>query len=102
MLKINQFLTSAIVVSLMLSATNVYARAIDLNEMNEPSSFAVSTFWVIFSALYFVPTIIAFCRHMKNAGSILCLNLFLGWTSIGWVVALCWSVAGTAEIRNKQ
>ena len=42
--------------------------------------------------LYFLPTIIAFARNKRDTTSILLLNLFLGWTAIGWVIALVWAV----------
>lgn len=38
--------------------------------------------------LYFLPAIIAAVRHTHNSGAILLLNIFLGWTLIGWVIAL--------------
>lgn len=41
---------------------------------------------------YFLPTIIAMFRGKSNTFAILLLNLFLGWTFIGWIVALIWSV----------
>lgn len=40
---------------------------------------------------YFLPTIIAVMRGHRQTVPILLLNLFLGWTLIGWVVALVWS-----------
>jgi hypothetical protein len=43
--------------------------------------------WIIFS-LYFLPTIVAGARGHHNTGSIFILNLFLGWTFIGWIIAL--------------
>lgn len=39
--------------------------------------------------IYFLPTIIG--RHKANATAIFMLNLFLGWTFLGWVVALIWA-----------
>jgi hypothetical protein len=42
--------------------------------------------------LYFLPAIIAFARSKRDAVSILVLNIFLGWTMIGWVVALVWAL----------
>src|SRR5260370_7854398 len=39
-------------------------------------------------ALYILPGIIATSRHTKNAGPTWIINLFLGWTFVGWVVAL--------------
>lgn len=47
-------------------------------------------------ALYFLPTLIAFGRHLYSRGGILMLNLFLGWTFFGWVVALIWAVTAPA------
>ena len=42
--------------------------------------------------LYLLPALISFIRRNKNWLAILFLNLLLGWTGIGWVVALVWSV----------
>ena len=44
-----------------------------------------------FLVSYFLPAIVAGLRRHYNAGAILCLNLFLGWTMLGWVVALVWA-----------
>lgn len=41
--------------------------------------------------LYFVPTIIAGFRGHRNGVSIFVINLFLGWTFVGWVIALAWA-----------
>jgi hypothetical protein len=42
--------------------------------------------------MYFLPSIIALVRSKRDITAILLLNLFLGWTFIGWVVALVWAV----------
>ena len=41
--------------------------------------------------LYFFPTFVAALREHQKAGAILVLNLFLGWTILGWIVALVWA-----------
>ena len=38
--------------------------------------------------LYFLPTIVAIARKVTNQGSVFVINFFLGWTFVGWVVAL--------------
>ena len=38
--------------------------------------------------VYFVPTIVATQRNVVNKWSVAVINAFLGWTLIGWVVAL--------------
>jgi hypothetical protein len=43
-------------------------------------------------AVYFVPTIIALARHARNALAIVLINIFAGWTFLGWVAALIWSI----------
>lgn len=46
---------------------------------------------LVFLALYFLPTIIAYHRRHRNLLAILILNIFLGWTLLGWVGALVWA-----------
>jgi hypothetical protein len=41
---------------------------------------------------YLLPFAIAFSRGHKDTFAILFVDLFLGWSVIGWVVALVWSV----------
>ena len=47
---------------------------------------------VLIFALYFLPTLIAFLRQHKNKLAIFLLNLLLGWTVLGWMGSLVWSV----------
>jgi len=58
--------------------------------------------WILFVLLvpYFLPTIIAILRQKTNTGSIFALNLFLGWSLIGWVVALIWALSSD-NLRNQ-
>ena len=42
--------------------------------------------------LYFLPSIIALARNKRDITAIVLLNFFLGWTAIGWVIALVWAV----------
>src|ERR1700677_654570 len=38
--------------------------------------------------LYFTPSIVAGARNVPHRGSVIVVNVFLGWTLVGWVVAL--------------
>ena len=40
---------------------------------------------------YFLPSIIALARSKRDTLAIFLLNMFLGWTLIGWIVALVWA-----------
>ena len=44
-------------------------------------------------AAYFIPTAIAAFRGHHNTMAIFGLNLLLGWTFIGWVASLVWSLS---------
>lgn len=44
-------------------------------------------------AFYFAPLIIAVARKKSNVVAIGALNVLLGWSLIGWVVALVWALS---------
>jgi hypothetical protein len=50
-------------------------------------------FLLVGTAFYFIPLIIAIVRKKGNVVAIGALNLFLGWTLVGWVVSLVWSLS---------
>ena len=41
--------------------------------------------------MYFLPSVVAFARNKRDTTSIVLLNFFLGWSVIGWVIALVWA-----------
>ncbi len=47
---------------------------------------------------YFLPTVVAYNRKQPNLTAIGVLNVFLGWTFVGWVVALVWAMSKPAVI----
>lgn len=58
-----------------------------------PSGLGLTLIWLLalISLLYFLPLAIAFSRGHKDTGPIFVVDLFLGWTLVGWVVALVWA-----------
>lgn len=52
--------------------------------------------------LYFVPTMIASMRGHKEQTPILLLNLLLGWTFVGYVIALVWSTTSNVGIKEEK
>ena len=65
-------------------------------------AIAISLFgsgeWIIWIFIYFAlyvyffPSVIAKSRNKKNYWAIWVLNLFFGWTLIGWVASLIWAL----------
>jgi hypothetical protein len=53
--------------------------------------------WVVgFGLMYFVPLIIAMVRKHRQTGAIAAVNVLLGWTMIGWVIAFVWACMNPA------
>ena len=48
-------------------------------------------------AAYFAPTLIAGINRRRNATAIFALNLLLGWSLIGWIVAFVWALVRDPE-----
>jgi Superinfection immunity protein len=45
--------------------------------------------------MYLFPTLIAYSRSHHQATAILAPNLLLGWTVLGWIISLVWSLTAT-------
>ena len=74
----------------------VVAILISLLAGDAATGFAVA----LILGIYFLPDWIAQSRGHPNRGSIFILNLFLGWTFLGWVAALVW--ANSYIDKNKR
>jgi len=57
------------------------------------------TFILFLFAMYWLPTLIALVRQTPSALRIAMLNFFLGWTVIGWIMALVWALATSPAQR---
>jgi hypothetical protein len=75
--------------------------ALDADRVREPALLArrssaiiatplidVTTGGAVLIALYLVPAIIALVRDHHRKRSIIAIDVLLGWTMIGWIVAL--------------
>jgi hypothetical protein len=52
-------------------------------------------------SIYLLPALIASHRDHHNRMSIYSLNLFLGWTLLGWIAAFIWSLTVTNPDLNR-
>lgn len=52
-------------------------------------------------AMYWAPTLVAFGRRAQYCVIIVLLNTLLGWTVIGWLAALIWSVLAKPEQQDE-
>jgi len=52
--------------------------------------------------VYVLPTLVAARRNMPHVASIAVVNLLLGFTYVGWVVALAMAVAGKRHDQGQE
>lgn len=48
---------------------------------------------MLIAILYMLPTVIAFGRDIPQRQTITVVNIVLGWTLIGWIVAFIWAMS---------
>ncbi|MGE5396705.1 MAG: superinfection immunity protein [Chitinophagales bacterium] len=58
---------------------------------------ALIYYFVIVFALYYLPTFYALWKNKQKKLSILVFNILLGWTIIGWAMALFWAIKNPVE-----
>lgn len=51
---------------------------------------------------YLIPTIVAILRDCTNKAAIILINVFLGWSGVGFLAALIWSIVGEGRDMRKQ
>ena len=56
-------------------------------------------FLAIILAFYFLPTIVAYNKEHQSWTALFFLNLFLGWTLVGWVIALVWAFVKPPKVE---
>jgi hypothetical protein len=76
----------------LVGRSSVGARCAQPFEVNP---FVLILAWVsaVVTAFYMLPWAVSATRSMPNHGAVAVLNLLLGWTIIGWIVALVMACA---------
>lgn len=82
----------------------------DRRDMNSSAKMMACPFAIFVILGYFVPTVVAFRRKHPQILAIVVLNLFLGWTFLGWLGALIWALvandegsrSGAGQVRERQ
>ena len=59
--------------------------------------FTGFTILIVALIVYFAPSLLAGHRRLASGGVLLAVNLFLGWTVIGWFSCLLWAALGQTD-----
>ncbi len=94
----------AVKIILLMILVGIFLLAVssqDEQAKGEASEMALYVVGFILSVyIYFIPAITAHRRNHRSRESITLLNIFLGWTLVGWVAALVWAVNPTNPASN--
>ena len=52
---------------------------------------------IVAVVMYFLPAIVAHHRQHVSSGTILWVNLLVGWSIIGWIVCFAWACSGNTR-----
>jgi hypothetical protein len=55
---------------------------------------------IIGIVVYFIPSMVAW--NKKHSAGIIMLNLFLGWTFLGWLASLIWACSDPEKPENEE
>jgi hypothetical protein len=56
------------------------------------AGFRTLVIYFVVICLYFIPSLIAHRRKATNRSYVYAINLFLGWSFIGWIIAFVMAV----------
>lgn len=73
------------------------AHAQSIANLPDEQRESIVTFVVVGLAIFLLPSWIALSRNHHNKGPIILVNVLLGITGIGWLVALIWSASAVRK-----
>lgn len=76
-----------------------------LSASDYPSPYLfLAIFLPLCIALWLLPGFIAHRRHLRNETAVWLITIFLGWTFIGWLIALIWAsiYEKPVEVQNQR
>lgn len=85
---------------LTLSLLTVSCYGMAQGQAEQLKGFGIFLIFLVPILMYFCPMYVAYFKKQPNFYSIFTLNLFLGWTLVGWVVALVWALKSHEPIKT--
>jgi hypothetical protein len=64
--------------------------------------FIVIVLFVVGALIYPIPWVTAWFRGHRNISSIAALNILLGWSFLGWAIALVWALSDNTITDNAE
>ncbi|MBX3425129.1 MAG: superinfection immunity protein [Pirellulales bacterium] len=91
-----------LLLGVVLQATSSSSsRGYDDSDANPIAALIFGPFLVVAGGLvYLLPTVVAYSRDHNNTMPIALINVFFGWTLIGWVGSMAWALS--SDIKSKR
>lgn len=90
-----------LLVAVCVFATGLwFIKANLLTTSTRPKSDSFAVLFYILAFLYFIPSVIGILRKHHNLVGLIALNVLLGWTVLGWVGALIWSLLRSSKSQT--
>jgi hypothetical protein len=68
--------------------------------MQEPNLFYGILAIIVLVCLYFLPSWVAGYREHRNFNAIFVLNILLGWSGLGWIIAFVWAFTANTDAES--
>lgn len=67
--------------------------------LNTPAGFDVAMIIAVILGVlvYVIPTLVAWSMSSKGIRWVAIINVLLGWTVIGWIIALIWALVASKD-----
>jgi uncharacterized membrane protein len=93
----------SLIFSVCLLMTMIGIEMLDSIEENEfLSNVFVFALILVIIIIYFAPSFIAYSRNHLNRQVIYIINFLAGWTFVGWMVALVWSLMRSSATAKEK
>lgn len=96
-------LTIAILSAILFVMLIVIALTLDLTKYDHITDYlGVIVLLIAAFVVYFFPSIVADRRGHRDRTAITIVNLFLGWTFLGWVGSLAWACTSNTDANHER
>jgi hypothetical protein len=86
----------------VMGATGFIASVIGNDGVYLRRALPATAIGFVFGAIYFIPAFVATARRHPNMLGIVVLNALGGWTILGWVGSMVWSVLKIERPKENQ
>lgn len=74
----------------------------NLDNLRGPGWVAMLLFLLVAGCVYLLPSVVAASTRHRHTVAIVALNVLLGWTIAGWLIAFVWALVNPVRRPQEQ